>query len=214
MGLMVNEIFYSIQGESTYSGMPCAFVRLAGCNLRCAYCDTSYAYDQGSLMDVAQVIGQLATFNCGLVAVTGGEPLVQEDSAELVRRLLDAGKTVIVETNGSLDIDCLDRRCVRVVDIKCPGSGESHRNDGQNLARLTANDQLKFVLTDRNDYDFSKSAISRLDGRLGGGRILLSPAHGFLEAAVLARWILDDKLDVRINLQLHRIIWPHVTRGV
>jgi len=214
MGLKVNEIFFSIQGESTYSGIPCAFVRLAGCNLRCTYCDTTYAYDQGSVMEVAEVIRQATGFHCPWVALTGGEPLLQEDTPNLLVSLLNLNKMVIVETNGSLDIDRIDRRCVRVVDVKCPGSGQCRHNDPQNLHRLTANDQVKFVISDRGDYDFAKSVIKGLGARVPSEQLLLSPAHGVLAPDLLARWILNDRLHVRLNLQLHKIIWPNDTRGV
>ncbi|MCP4715272.1 MAG: radical SAM protein, partial [Deltaproteobacteria bacterium] len=152
--MKVNEIFYSIQGESSYAGYPCVFVRLTGCNLRCSYCDTRYAYDEGEDCTEEQVLERIAAYGCSLVEITGGEPLLQPDTPGLISRLLDRGCRVLLETNGSMDIGSVDRRCVRIVDIKCPSSGEAGRNDEANLARLTAQDEVKFVIGTREDFDF------------------------------------------------------------
>lgn len=214
MTLTVNEIFHSIQGESLHAGRPCVFVRLTGCNLRCRYCDTAYAYDEGKPLSPGDIVDQVAAFGCGLVEITGGEPLLQPDTPRLVTRLLDRGYEVLVETNGSLAIDTLDRRCVRIVDMKCPSSGEEHRNDYANLARLTTTDQLKFVMADKADYAFAKHLIRERHPAITPSSVLFSPVTGVLDPAELARWILEDKLAVRLHLQLHTIIWPHTERGV
>ena len=214
MRLTVNEIFYSIQGESTHAGRPCVFVRLTGCNLRCRYCDTRYAYHQGSEMPVARVVAQLNAFNCKLAAITGGEPLLQAATPLLVEQLLEAGYRVLVETNGSLNIDCVDRRCTRIMDVKCPSSGEQTRNDGANFGRLTENDQVKFVVGDRPDFDFAWAALTALPRHLPGGQILFAPQFGRLPPERLARWILDAHIEVRLQLQLHKLIWPDRDRGV
>lgn len=214
MALTVNEIFQSIQGESLHAGRPCVFVRLTGCNLRCRYCDTAYAYEEGKPLSLGHIVDQVTAFGCGLVEITGGEPLLQPETPLLVTRLLDLGYEVLVETNGSLDIDILDRRCVRIVDMKCPSSGEEHRNDPANLARLSPLDQLKFVMADKADYAFAKHLIQEGRPAIPPSSILFSPVTGVLDPADLARWILEDNLAVRLHLQLHTIIWPHAERGV
>lgn len=214
MALKVNEIFYSIQGESLYTGLPCVFVRLTGCNLRCAYCDTRYAYEEGELYTTDQIMDQIAAFGCKRVAITGGEPLLQEDAPRLATRLLDTGHDVLVETNGSLNIDRMDARCSRIVDIKCPSSSMDHHNDPANISRLTPHDQVKFVIGSRDDYDFSKRARPALPDFFSGDRVLFSAVSGKLPPSELARWILADHLDVRLQVQLHTIIWPDRKRGV
>lgn len=214
MFLKVNEIFYSIQGESVHAGRPCVFVRLTGCNLRCHYCDTRYAFHEGTDYPISQILEQVASFGCRLVALTGGEPLLQEAAPQLGRHLLDSGYTLLMETNGSLDIDRMDRRCSRVMDIKCPSSGEQHRNDPGNIERLTANDQVKFVIGDEADYRFAKKILPTLPTHLPSARILFSPIIGRLPAARMARWMLDDGIQARLQIQLHKIIWPDRDRGV
>ena len=214
MRLTVNEIFYSIQGESTHAGRPCAFVRLTGCNLRCRYCDTRYAYHQGREMSVAQVVAQLHEFNCKLAAVTGGEPLLQEAAPLLVDELLGAGYQVLLETNGSVDIDRVDRRCSRIMDVKCPSSGEQARNDDANFGRLTGQDQVKFVVGDRPDFDFARATLAELSGRLPEDQVLFAPQFGRLPPERLARWMLDAHITARLQLQLHKLIWPDRDRGV
>ncbi len=215
MTIHVNEIFYSIQGESTYAGLPCVFVRLAGCNLACSYCDTRYAAVVEQQLEIGEILENIRTFGCRRVEITGGEPLLQAETPELIRRLLDAGYTVLLETNGSRDIDVIDPRCVRIVDIKCPSSGESDRMDWQNLERLTQDDQLKFVLSDRADFIFAMETLRRLPpDRLPSGHVLFSPVWGVLSPALLAQWILEAGIDVRLHLQLHKWIWPGVERGV
>jgi 7-carboxy-7-deazaguanine synthase len=214
MNLKVNEIFYSIQGESTYAGLPCTFVRLSGCNLRCAYCDTRYAYDRGDLMSVEEIMAQVASFRCPLVEITGGEPLLQEGTPQLIKRLLDKGNTVLLETNGSMDIGRVDPGCIKIMDIKCPGSGESGKNDLNNLKRLSPHDQVKFIITGREDYAFAKRLIRSDDWPRGfAGAVLFSPAHKAMPPATLAEWILKDHLKVRLQLQLHKILWPHAGAG-
>ncbi|MEW6079323.1 MAG: radical SAM protein [Thermodesulfobacteriota bacterium] len=206
MTLNVNEIFYSIQGESLDAGRPCVFVRLTGCNLRCAWCDTRYAYDEGRDMPLAGVMDQVAAYGCPLVEITGGEPLLQDRTPELARELIRAGHQVLVETNGTRDLRDLPAECVKIVDIKCPASGESGRHRPDILEQLTARDQVKFVIADRTDYLFA-SAFSRDIRDMPPGNILFSPVGDVLSAATLADWILTDHLEVRLQVQLHRIIW-------
>lgn len=214
MSLKVNEIFYSIQGESSYIGIPCVLVRLTGCNLRCSYCDTRYAYEEGTRWDLSDILDKVASYRCRLVEVTGGEPLLQEGTPLLIRTLLDGGYDVLLETNGSLPIHAIDRRCVRIVDIKCPSSGESHRNDFSILDDLSERDEIKFVLSERSDYEFARTTlISRnLAARTSHPPILSVTER--LDPRELAQWILDDHLQVRLQLQLHKILWGRDARGV
>ena len=215
MTLMVNEIFYSIQGESSYAGRPCLFVRLTGCNLRCSYCDTRYAYEEGARMEIEAILDRLSAYNCPLAEITGGEPLVQEETPYLVSRLLEKNYQVLMETNGSQDISRVDSRCVRIVDVKCPLSGEADKNDLRNLDRLTENDEIKFVISGREDYEYAKEVLNRVPLTLPKiDRIHFSPAFGKMEYSELAKWILDDHLKVRLHLQLHKIIWKPDLRGV
>jgi len=214
MNLRINEIFYSIQGESVHAGLPCVFVRLTGCNLRCSYCDTQYAFDEGRFMSVADIMRQVGQFCCGLVEITGGEPLFQSHTPALAGKLLESGYQVLVETNGSLDIDRVDRRCSRIMDVKCPSSGEHTRNDSANLNRLTPNDQVKFVIADRDDFSFAEQVVSRLPASLPPDRVLYSAVSGRLPPHQLARWMLDARTRARLQLQLHRLIWPDQERGV
>lgn len=211
--LNVCETFRSIQGEGTRAGMPCSFVRLAGCNLRCAWCDTRYAYDQGKPMPVDDVLTAVADLGCRRVEVTGGEPLVQEATYELLHRLCKAGCETLLETNGSLDIADVDERVVRIVDVKCPSSGEAAANRWTNLAHLHRRDEVKFVLAGRQDFEFAREVLKehRLPDRCA---VIFSPVHGMLTAGTLAEWLLADHLDVRLGLQLHKIIWPGRDRGV
>ena len=212
MPLKVSEIFHSIQGESSWSGRPCVFVRLTGCNLRCAYCDTRYAYEQGRLMEIPEILEQVRRLRCDLVEVTGGEPLIQEETPSLVDGLIGGGHTVLLETNGSIDISGVDRRCARIMDIKCPSSGMAGQNDLRNLKRLRARDELKFVIGNRRDYEFAKDILPTLPAaRI---KINFSPVFGALAPRSLAEWILDDRLAVRLNIQLHKIIWGPEATGV
>ena len=215
MALFVNEIFHSIQGESSYAGWPCAFVRLSGCNLRCSYCDTRYAYEEGVSMAIPDIIARVRSYDCRLIEVTGGEPLMQEDTPRLIRDLIRCGHTVLLETNGSRDISRVDDRCVRIVDFKCPSSGEAESNDFDNLDRLKPHDELKCVIGDRADYEFAKDIVRliRADFR-DRVTIHFSPMFGRLKVEQLAEWILEDRIRVRLNLQLHKIIWGSDKRGV
>jgi 7-carboxy-7-deazaguanine synthase len=212
--LRVNEIFLSIQGESTWAGRPCAFVRLTGCDLRCVWCDTEYAFHEGRRMTVEEAAARLLGYGCDLVEVTGGEPLLQPGVHRLIARLLEAGVTVLVETSGASDVSRLDPRAVKVMDLKCPGSGESARNRWSNLEHLSARDEVKFVLADRADYEWARDVIRRhgLAARLNA--VLMSCVFGRLDPAALAAWILEDRLPVRMQLQMHKHIWAPDTRGV
>lgn len=215
MALKVNEIFYSIQGESSYAGYPCAFVRMTGCNLRCTYCDTRYAYEEGEELETLEILDRVKSYACPLVEVTGGEPLVQEETPSLILCLLDAGFKVLLETNGSLDIGRTDPRCIRIVDMKCPSSGEVERNDLENLRRLTGSDELKFVLCDRSDYEYAREIVHLMNQTPARvGHIHFSPVFGELAPDLLAKWILEDRLEARLSLQIHKIIWDPVQRGV
>ena len=214
MTLLVNEIFYSIQGESIYSGRPCIFVRLTGCNLRCSYCDTRYAYEQGVNMELTEIINRISAHKCRLVEITGGEPLLQSQTPILIYKLLENGYEVMLETNGSLDISRVDGRCIKIVDIKCPTSGESDKNDMENLKRLGSKDQVKFVIGNRMDYEYAKQTMDSTCPDFPGDQILFSTTSEEIEPAQLAEWILEDNLNVRLHLQLHKIIWPDRKRGV
>lgn len=207
MKLKVNEIFKSIQGESTYAGLPCSFIRLTGCNLRCSYCDTVYAFDKGIDMRFDELLSDMELLGCNLVEITGGEPLLQEGTGALVGELLGRGYKVLVETNGTLNIDAIPEGAARVVDIKCPDSGMSERMDWKNVERLRTTDEVKFVLSSRRDYDWAKGIIDRYN-LLGKSKVLMALAFGRLEPRPLAHWILQDGLEVRLQLQLHRYIWP------
>jgi 7-carboxy-7-deazaguanine synthase len=211
--LHISEIFYSIQGESTHSGRPCAFVRLCGCNLRCTYCDTRYAYEGGKEMTLEEIIEKVESYRCSLVEITGGEPLLQEQTPHLIKRLLEKDMEVLMETNGSMDIDRVDERCTRIMDIKCPSSGESGKNDFGNLMRLTPIDQVKFVIGNRNDYGYAKNIMRLIPPWVRGSNVLLSCVFGKLDVATLARWILDDRLPARLQIQLHKVLWPEAERG-
>ena len=215
MTLKVNEIFYSIQGESTYAGQPCVFIRLTGCNLRCSYCDTTYAYDEGSFMELTEIVEGVKKFECSLVEITGGEPLLQDETTKLITVLLDLGFNVLLETNGSKDIGIVDRRCIKIMDIKCPSSKEEKNNKLENLKKLNKGDELKFVIEDRIDYEFAVGILSDIPEKT---RVEIcvnfSPGFGSIAPRELAEWILKDKLDVRLNLQLHKFIWPPDMRGV
>ena len=212
--LTINEIFFSIQGESSYSGRPCVFVRLTGCNLRCAWCDTAYAFDEGHSMLVDDVVARVDAYDCSLVEVTGGEPLLQDDVYPLMQRLLTAGKTVLLETGGQADISGVPAAVVKVVDMKCPGSGEVSRNDLGNLSRLAPHDEVKFVIRDRVDYEFARDMIEQHELERRCGTVLFSPVHRVLEPGQLSDWALADGLPVRVQVQLHKYLWGDYTRGV
>ena len=212
--LTVNEIFYSIQGESTYAGQPCVFVRLTACDLRCTWCDTEYAFYEGRKRTVEDVVDEVSGYNCSLVEITGGEPLLQEDVYPLMDRLLAQGRTVLLETGGHRPISRVPSGVVKIVDIKCPGSGEVERNDWENLDRLAVHDQVKFVIKDRADYEFARDVLGRYDLPSRSAAVLFSPVHGVLDPKTLSEWILEDRLPVRLQVQLHKYIWEPNTRGV
>ncbi len=212
--LAVTEIFLSIQGESTWAGLPCVFVRLTGCNLRCAWCDTAYAFHGGVQMAVDDVVQRVMEFECPLVEITGGEPLLQRHCATLAQALLERGLTVLCETSGSLPIDRLPEGVFRIMDLKCPGSGECAKNDWTNIARLTPLDEVKFVIASRADYEWSRDTLRAHALETRCRAVLFSPVFGSIEPQDLVKWILDDQLPVRFQLQLHKFIWPPDARGV
>lgn len=211
--LTINEIFHSIQGESTHMGRPCTFVRLAYCNLRCTWCDTPYAFDEGTEMTLDAILARVRSFGCNLVEVTGGEPLSQGEVLVLMTRLCDEGYEVLLETGGSLDITVVDARVRRIVDIKCPGSGMGGKNLWSNVGHLRQGDEAKFVIADRADFDWAAGVISRHD-LAARCTVLMSPVFGVLQPVDLARWILDERLPVRFQLQMHKYIWEPAARGV
>jgi 7-carboxy-7-deazaguanine synthase len=209
----VNEVFFSIQGEGTRAGRPCAFVRLTGCPLRCAWCDTAYAFHEGRRREVEDVLAEIDVFPVRLLCLTGGEPLVQPGAFDLVRTALDGGWEVTVETSGHVDVGPLDPRAAAILDVKAPGSGETHRMHWPNLDRLSAKDEAKFVIDGRGDYEWSRDLVRdrRLTDRT---TVLFSAVHGVLDPGELGRWILEDGLPVRLQLQMHKVLWPQAKRGV
>jgi 7-carboxy-7-deazaguanine synthase len=212
--MRVCELFASIQGESSYAGIPCTFIRLSGCNLRCAYCDTVYSYEQGTEMPIDAIMDKVAGEGLHLVEITGGEPLLQLDEVvDLAKRLLDAGYKVLIETNGSVDISSLDKRAVVIMDIKTPSSTMSEKNNLANLLSIKPADEIKFVICDRNDYEWSKKMVLE-EGLSKRCTVLFSPAAGSIALRDLADWILQDGLEVRLNMQLHKIIYDPNQRGV
>ena len=212
--LTINEIFHSIQGESTYAGRPCVFVRLTACDLRCNWCDTPYAFHEGRKMSVDEVLADVEARGCRTVEVTGGEPLLQPDVYPLMQRLLDSGKTVLIETGGHRSIANVPAGVIRIMDVKCPGSGESEKNDWSNFAHLTPTDEVKFVIADRADYEFAKDIVRRENLPARVNAVLFSPVHGKLDPKQLSEWVIADRLDVRVQLQVHKYIWSPDTRGV
>lgn len=212
--LTVNEIFHSIQGESTRAGTPCVFVRLTACDLRCTWCDTPYAFHEGRKMSVEDVVRQVEAYACPTVEITGGEPLLQQDVYPLMNGLLARGHTVLIETGGHRSIAGVPAGVIRVVDVKCPASGESAKNHWPNLDLLTAEDEVKFVIQDRTDYEYARQVVARHRLTERCGAVLFSPVHGVLPAKDLAAWILEDRLPVRLQLQTHKYIWGADVRGV
>jgi len=211
--LKVSEIFASIQGETSYAGLPFSFVRLAGCNLRCRWCDTPYAREGGEEFPPEEVVEKLSLFGIPRVMVTGGEPLLQPEAFPLVSTLIDRGNRVLVETNGTVPLAELDPRAVRIMDVKCPGSGESNRTVWENFARLSPQDEVKFVLSSEEDYRYALEVLRKY----GKGRefgVLFSPAFGLLPPERLAGWMVGDRLDARFQLQLHKLVWGPDRRGV
>jgi len=212
--LTVNEVFLSIQGESTFVGQPCVFVRLTSCDLRCSWCDTPYAFSEGHNRSVDEVLRDVSRHGCRLVEVTGGEPLLQEDVYPLMERLLGDGFTVLLETGGHRSIARVPAGVVAIVDVKCPGSGEADKVDWENMARLRPHDQVKFVIGDRADYEFARGALGRYDLASRTAAVLFSPVHGVLDPRRLAEWVLADRLPVRVQIQVHKYIWGTDARGV
>jgi 7-carboxy-7-deazaguanine synthase len=212
--LTVNEIFHSIQGESSRAGEPCVFVRLTACDLRCSWCDTPYAFHEGRKMSVDDVVGRVEQYNCRLVEITGGEPLLQDEVYPLMDRLLAGGHTVMLETGGHRLIDRVPAEVLKIVDIKCPGSGEADSNEWRNLELLSPHDEIKFVIADRADYEFARRVLVDRQLELRAASILFSPVHDVLSPRTLSEWILEDRLPVRLQLQLHKFIWAPATRGV
>lgn len=217
--LSVTEIFYSVQGESTWAGAPCTFVRLTGCPLRCSWCDTEYAFHDGNEMSLDEVMAEVASHSCKTVEITGGEPLAQKGAFALADRLLSEGYIVLVETSGALDVSRLDPRVHKIMDLKCPGSSESHRNRWENLDHLTERDEVKFVVQDRVDYQWACDIIREreLDRRVEEGSLralLISPVWEAIDLESLGTWILEDQLPVRLQVQLHKLIWGPDRQGV
>ena len=213
--MRITEIFYSIQGESSYAGLPCAFVRLTWCNLRCKWCDSEYTFTGGTEMPVDQVMEKVRSYGCKLVEVTGGEPLAQKrECCELVKRLCDEGYTVLVETGGSLDAGVLDPRAIKVLDVKCPGSGESDRNYWENLEKLNRFDEIKFVIRDRMDFDFALSVISKYQLDKREPSVLFSPVWNEVDLKELTGWLLQSGVRARLQLQMHKYIWGAAAKGV
>jgi len=211
--LQVAETFYSIQGESSYAGYPCFFIRLAGCNLRCAWCDSSYSYEETATpMTVNQLLNRAAAFPNALVEITGGEPLLQDNVYQLIDGLLSAGRKVLLETNGSISLTRLDPRVVKIMDVKCPDSTMHDRMHDDNFRYLTPTDEIKFVIASAADYRWAKEMLITLR-QTTAARVLFAPVAGRVSGSDLAAWILEDQLDVRLQLQLHRLLWPHKARG-
>ena len=211
--LIVNEIFHSIQGESSHTGRPCTFIRLTSCNLRCTWCDTAYAFSEGRSMTVAAILQSIAGIHCTLVEVTGGEPLLQSGIHELLTSLCDAGYETLLETGGSLDISAVDPRVHRIMDIKCPGSGMVSRNLWSNIQHLRPTDEVKFVLKDKTDFDWACGIVGKYAMK-DRCPFLFSPVFGVLDPTLLAQWVLASGLPGRLQLQLHKLLWDPEKRGV
>ncbi len=212
--MKISEIFYSIQGESSFAGWPCAFIRLTGCDLRCTYCDTRYAYYEGTEMTVPEILRAIDGFPTRLVLITGGEPMLQESVHTLIGELLERNYTVLLETGGQASLAEVDPRVNKIMDFKCPSSGMESRNDYRNIRHLTQNDELKFVVGDRQDFDWACDLIRRHDLISRVGSVIFSPVYQKISDAELAGWVLNCGMRVRLQLQLHKIIWPDKSRGV
>lgn len=211
--IKINEIFYSIQGESSQAGLPCVFVRLTYCNLRCNYCDTEYAFFEGREMSLDEIIREVQSYNCRLVEITGGEPLVQKNVHKLMKSLCDSGYQVMLETGGHMDISMVDRRVKIIMDIKCPGSSESGKNLWPNLKHLKKDDEIKFVISDRADFDWAVKIVN--ENKLTDKHtVLVSGVQGKTDYKNLAEWIMKSALPLKLQYQLHKLIWPQQNRGV
>jgi len=212
--ITINEIFYSVQGESTYAGRPCVFVRLTACDLRCSWCDTPYAFHEGAKRPLDAVLRDVERYDCPLVEVTGGEPLLQEAVYPLMDALLARGKTVLLETGGHRSTARVPDQVVTILDVKCPGSGEAGRMDWANLDRLRPHDEVKFVIKDRADYEYARAVVRDRDLAARAAAVHFSPVHGEMDLRTLSEWVLADRLPVRVQVQLHKYIWDPSTRGV
>jgi len=212
--IRVNEIFYSIQGESTWAGHRCVFVRLTGCNLRCTWCDTAYAFYEGAQMEIPAVMERVRSYGCKLVEITGGEPLLQMGVHALIEALLAEQYEALIETSGERDISTLDPRVIRIMDLKCPESGEAERNRWSNVDYLNSRDEVKFVIASRRDYEWARCVIEEYQLGKRVNAVLMSAAFGLIEPVALAGWLLEDRLPVRMQLQLHKHIWDPHKRGV
>ncbi len=212
--LTVNEIYQSIQGESSWAGLRCVFVRLTACDLRCTYCDTAYAFYKGEKRTLADIIQTVLAFDCPLVEITGGEPLLQKNVLPLMAQLCDLGKTLLIETSGAHDISKIDARVHRIMDLKTPGSGECARNLWSNIAHLTQRDEVKFVIGSREDYEWARACVEEHDLAARCGTVLFSPIFGRIEPVEIVEWIVADKLPVRFQLQMHKFIWDPAAKGV
>ena len=211
--IKINEIYLSVQGESTHTGLPCVFIRLTGCNLRCSWCDTVYAFHEGKNMSIDEILQKVANFGIHLVEITGGEPLVQDNVYTLMRRLIESGYKVMLETGGSISLERVPKDVIKIMDLKCPGSGEQEKNNLDNLKLLVPHDEVKFVILDKKDYEWSRDIIKRYKIN-ETAHILISPVFDKLELKEIVKWILEDRLPVRLQTQLHKIIWNKDTIGV
>ena len=214
MQLDICEIFYSLQGESTFTGLPCVFIRLSGCNLSCSWCDTPYANKESQSMTFDQILKKVASFNCNLVEITGGEPLLQDDTPALISMLLEKNYQVLLETNGSKSIKNIHSNCIKIIDIKCPSSNESDSFLSENINFLSEHDEIKFVIGSRKDYEFAKSIIEKELTGISQKKIHLSPVFGQISPEVIAAWMIEDNLYARLSLQQHKLIWNPDKRGV
>ena len=211
--IKINEIYLSVQGESTHTGLPCIFIRLTGCNLRCSWCDTAYAFHEGKNMSINEILQKVEKFGIHLVEITGGEPLMQDNVYTLMRRLIEKRYKVMLETGGSISLERVPKDVIKIMDLKCPGSGEQEKNNLDNLKLLTPHDEVKFVILDRKDYEWSRDIIEKFKIN-ETAHILLSPVFDKLELKEMVKWILEDRLPVRLQTQLHKIIWDKNTIGV
>ena len=211
--IKINEIYLSVQGESTHTGLPCIFIRLTGCNLRCSWCDTAYAFHEGKNMSIDEILQKVENFGIHLVEITGGEPLMQDNVYTLMKRLIEKGYKVMLETGGSISLERVPKDVIKIMDLKCPGSGEQDKNNLDNLKLLAPHDEVKFVILDKKDYEWSRDIIKRYKIN-ENAHILLSPVFDKLELKEMVKWILEDQLPVRLQTQLHKIIWDKNTIGV
>ena len=211
--IKINEIYLSVQGESTHTGLPCIFIRLTGCNLRCSWCDTAYAFHEGKNMSIDEILQKIENFGIHLVEITGGEPLMQDNVYTLMRRLIENGYKVMLETGGSISLERVPKDVIKIMDLKCPGSGGQDKNNLDNLKLLAPHDEVKFVILDKKDYEWSRDIIKKYKIN-ETAHILLSPVFDKLELKEMVKWILEDRLPVRLQTQLHKIIWDKNTIGV